>query len=390
MENIPRGISQLFEERQFPEDAFFIERGFEGRKLIIYGAGECCHWFVEVVMRIYGYRPIAVLDRRFSRGDTYEGIPAFSPTDYRPTEEEKQNATVVICVGKEEYHEEIAQCLKELGFRSILSLLDVYEIHNPFNLPAELQKKGFSFFLEQKDRINSSFELFKDDTSREVYARCLRTHMQRKPIPVPKRPRDEQYFPRDVQLRQGYSRFICCGSDTGDTVRLLNEVQGKVDALACFEPEPPLFEGLANHLWIHGDELAKTIVALPCAVYSQDRLMRFTSANSGWPRAYPTGFGSRVWEKGESTIQCVTLDHVLPGFHPTFICMDVEGAEPEVLLGAEKLIKKNIPDLAVCVYHAPHHLWEIPLYLNGLNLGYRFYLRNHTGFIYETVLYATR
>jgi hypothetical protein len=69
--------------------------------------------------------------------------------------------------------------------------------------------------------------------------------------------------------------------------------------------------------------------------------------------------------------------------------MDIEGAEPEALKGAEGIIRSSRPDLAICVYHAPNHLWEIAQYLNGLELGYRFYLRNYTTFSAETVLYAT-
>jgi FkbM family methyltransferase len=382
-------ISRLFAQSAFPDDAFYINKVFDGRKIIVYGAGECSHWFVEIVMRIHGYMPVAVLDRVFTHGETYEGIPAFSPFEYRPTDEEKRNAIVVICVGKEEYYDEIIRCLKDLGFQNIIHLLDVYEIHNPFSLPKELQRKGFDFYLEHQDQILGCLELFEDEESREIYTRCLQTHMQRKPIPLPKRPRKEQYFPKDIQLSRGYSRFVCCGSDSGDTVRLLNEVYGKVDEIVCFEPEAPLFDLLADYLWRHKDELAKNIVAMPCALYSQDLLMKYTSANLGQVRKYPTGFGCRISEGGDLVVQCVTLDHTLPGFKPTFICMDVEGAESEVLKGAENLIRTHRPDLAICVYHAPHHLWEIPLYLQRFGLGYRFYLRNHTAFTQETVLYAT-
>jgi len=81
-------VSGFFEQESFPDDAFFIDRNFNGRKLIIYGAGECCHYLIEIVMRIHGYIPAAVLDRAFMPGDTYLGIPAYSPFDYQPTEEE--------------------------------------------------------------------------------------------------------------------------------------------------------------------------------------------------------------------------------------------------------------------------------------------------------------
>jgi hypothetical protein len=77
-----------------------------------------------------------------------------------------------------------------------------------------------------------------------------------------------------------------------------------------------------------------------------------------------------------------------PDFQPTFINMDVEGAEPEALQGGAELIRRNCPDLGICVYHRPEHLWDIALALHALNPNFLFYLRNYTGFPAETVLYA--
>jgi hypothetical protein len=58
------------------------------------------------------------------------------------------------------------------------------------------------------------------------------------------------------------------------------------------------------------------------------------------------------------------------------------------LQGARRLIEKYRPGLAVCLYHYPHHLWTIPLWVADLNLGYRFYCRVHAQSGFETVLYA--
>ena len=380
MDEYKAAISRLFDQGGFPDDAFYLNKVFDGRKVIVYGAGECCHWFVEIVMKIHEYIPVAALDKAFKRGDTYEEIPAYPPDEYQPTEEEKRNAIVVICVGKQEYHDEIIRCLKGLGFQNIIFLMDIYEIHNPFYQPEELKMKGFNFYLEQKDRIFACLELLGDDQSREVYTRSLTTHLQRKPVPLPDRPRREQYFPKDIELSRGYSRFVNCGAYDGDTLRLLNETCGKVDDIVCFEPELYIYQRLVDYLGKHKHELADNIIAMPCAVYNREALMRFANGS---------GLGSRISADGNSMVQCVALDHVLTGFKPTFICMDVEGVEPEVLKGAEALIRTNCPDLAICVYHAPHHLWEIPLWLQSLELGYRFYLRNYTTFTNETVLYAS-
>ena len=62
----------------------------------------------------------AILDRAFRNGQTYEGIPAFSPADYRLRDKDESDAVVVICVGKKEYHDEILATLKDIGFRQTL------------------------------------------------------------------------------------------------------------------------------------------------------------------------------------------------------------------------------------------------------------------------------
>lgn len=374
-------IDLLFEQGDFPEDDFFADGIFAGRKIIVYGGGEGFHWIQEILIRFYDYKPSLVLDRRFQKGDVFEGIPACSPDDFLPTDDDTQNSVVIVAVGKKEYHNEIVTCLKRMGFQNIIFLMGIYEIHNPFKLPVALHNKGFEYFLEQKDRINDALKLLADDESCEIYTKYLQTHMTRKPVPLPARPREEQYFPKDIELRKGYTRFVNCGAYDGDTVRLLESVHGRVEDLACFETEPHLYGRLVDYIWANKDMIAEhNIIAVPCAVYDREALMQFKSGG---------GLGSRVTEDGDVMIQTVTLDHAIPGFNPTFICMDIEGAELEALKGAEGLIRENQPDLGVCVYHSVNHLWDIPLYLHGLGLGYRFYLRNYTTFTSETVLYAT-
>ena len=370
----------LFAGGAFPENAFYIDKVFKGKKIIVYGAGESFHYFKEVVMRKYGYAPSVVLDRKFGASDTFEGIPASSPLSYKPSEDEKQNGLVVVCLGKQSYFDEVVRNLKTLGFHNIISLMDIYEVHNPFCLPTELEKSGFQFYLERRERMESCLDILADDLSREVFVKCLKTHMQRIPVAIPMCERQEQYTPEGIRLARGYSRFLYCGVSVGEMARVFSRV-GKVDELVCFEPDPNQFALVAEYLSANHERIGARVTAMPCAVYSRDSIEPFTSSD--------TSFGSRILESGNGRVQSVSIDHVLPGFKPTFVSMDIEGAELEALKGAEKTIRSSRPDLAVCVYHSPDHLWEIALYLHGLGLGYRFYLRNYTSFTGETVLYAS-
>lgn len=373
-------LKKLFAENDFPTDAFYIDKAFGGKDIILYGAGEASHWFVEIVIKMHGYKPIAVLDKSFSTATKFEGINAYPPEEYNPSDGIKKSAIVVICVTNKKYHSEITKTLKKLGFNNIISLLDIYEIHNPFNLPLSLREKKKKYFIGEKENIIAASKLFEDDLSKEVYFKFAKTHLQRKPLPISSSSRDEQYFPNDINLSKGYSKFINCGAYDGDVVRLLNKKVGKIDELICFEPEPEIYKRLSNYLKINNDRIANKIISLPNAVYDKEKIVKFKSG---------FGLGSRISADGGSLVQTVSLDSLFPNFNPTFICMDVEGAEPKVLEGATSLITRSKPDLAICVYHSPNHIWEIPLYLNSLNLGYNFYLRNYTSFCIETVLYAT-
>jgi FkbM family methyltransferase len=282
-------------------------------------------------------------------------------------------------VGKTEYHTAIIKSLKKIGFKNILLASDIYEYHYS-HPPEQLKEQGFDYYLQNQNQIIDALRLFNEEQSREIFTAVMKTHMLRTPYKIPRRKLEEQYFPQDIMLNKGYKRIINCGAYDGDTVIQSNALNGKIEALVCFEPDAKNFSLLQEYLNREQDNIAENIIAFPCGVFSHETQVCFVSGNA---------FNCMISEEGKSFIQCVAIDHVIPGFNPTFINMDVEGVEFEVIKGAKKTICDSKPDLAICVYHAPNHIWDIPLYLDRLNLGYKFYLRNYTSFIGETVLYAT-
>jgi len=372
-------LSELFKQTTFSNNSSNnVFKLFRNKNIILYGAGSGFITFSVFVLIKYGFKCSLVLDQKFKRDDSFRGVSAVSPLEYKPTKEEKNSSIVVITVGKKKYFKEIFRTLSNLGFKHIILATDIYEYHL-HNSSKELENKGFDYFLQNKKKIIRCFDMLADDLSREVYVKFIQTHMQRKPIPIPHRPLDEQYFPKDLKLtKKNYSRFINCGAYHGETIIQCNKLFGKLDSIACFEPDLNNFE-LLSQIMLNHNKIAQSIVLFPCGVFNHETQLHFLSGNET---------NSKITDKGDSIVQCVALDHVIPNFKPTFISMDIEGAELEALKGAKCLINKNGPDLAISVYHTPSHLWDIPLYIDGLKLGYKFYLRNYSSFISETICYA--
>ena len=78
----------------------------------------------------------------------------------------------------------------------------------------------------------------------------------------------------------------------------------------------------------------------------------------------------------------------MDGGYVDIIKMDIEGAEKKALMGAEKIIKKHKPRLAVCVYHNFEDFLEIPELIINMVPEYKLYLRHKSNSGTDTILYA--
>ena len=97
---------------------------------------------------------------------------------------------------------------------------------------------------------------------------------------------------------------------------------------------------------------------------------------------------SSVSDIGEIKVNGIKIDDLCKEERVTFIKMDIEGSEMQALEGAEEVIKRDKPKLAICLYHKEGDIIDLSLKVLDFVPEYKLYIRHYTSTLGETVLYA--
>jgi FkbM family methyltransferase len=133
------------------------------------------------------------------------------------------------------------------------------------------------------------------------------------------------------------------GAHTGYYTILASLLVGPDGQVRAFEPDPRNAAFLERH--VRMNRCANTVVEA-AAVADQDGTSRF-GGGSG------SGTG-RLQEEGSMEVRTLALDPYCEshGLRPTLIKVDVEGAEAQVLRGAERLLRRDRP-IVLLSTHGP-------------------------------------
>lgn len=187
------------------------------------------------------------------------------------------------------------------------------------------------------------------------------------------------YFDNSVFMPRENEIFVDAGAYHGETVIDFCNWCPTYKKVYSFEADKINFEYLQNNLQSHG---RNNIELYNLALWDKKEILNFTYSGN------TNGTGSLVNQDGNECIEADSLDEILNGEPVTFIKMDIEGAELKALQGAAKTITKYLPRLAICIYHKPEDIYEIPLYILELSPMYQFKIRHYSSYKYDTILYA--
>jgi len=250
-----------------------------------------------------------------------------------------------------------------------------------------------AFFEANAGRVERVASLLADEKSRDVYRsliqyRCTR---ERRYINPHMQDKKTAYLDRELIIPTESEVFVDVGAFQGNSSLFFQAlcVSAGRPAPQCviFEPDP-----------FNCTRLEKN---LPRFIKKPVCFQMGLGRGRGQVNFVPGKFSSsKIEPSGQEVIEVDTLDHVLEGIPGlpsvsggsrlpvSYIKIDVEGADLDVLYGARETIRNIRPRIAVSIYHSDEHMLAIPEALHGMCPAYKFYVRHYSCMDGETILYC--
>jgi FkbM family methyltransferase len=176
-----------------------------------------------------------------------------------------------------------------------------------------------------------------------------------------------------------------CGACWGDTALFFADKVGAKGKVYSIEFIPSNLDILRKNLSLN-PALERIVSIIEHPLHSESGIDLYYKDNGPASMVQSLPF-----DVNNDTVKTITIDDIVKKYdiHKVdFIKMDIEGAELNALKGAIQTIKTFKPILAIALYHREIDFYNIPLFIEQLNLGYKFYINHNTIHQGETILFA--
>jgi len=347
-----------------------------GRPVVLFGAGSLGRRTLK------GLRSLSIEIAAYADNSPrlwngmLDGVRVWSPEEVAAHFATRANFVVTIWQGGDSLHRmshTVAQ-LRALGCDRIALAAELYLKYPETFLPYLILDSP-ERVCDERQQIFDACELISDDRSRRIWLDHLRFRLD---LDYGRLHRDpcEEYFAEDLVHLQDHEVFVDCGAYTGDTIASFIRQCPRFERIIAFEPDPSNYAELERYVGtLEGRD---RIAVHPHAVSSRCEVLRFSDRSD---------MTSKIATEGTEVI-ATSLDAALREVCPTFIKLDVEGAEGTALEGARDTLRRSRPVLAIALEHNSHDLWRLPLKVASLVDNYAFHFRHHSEQGFDLVCYA--
>lgn len=239
--------------------------------------------------------------------------------------------------------------------------------------PLEFMENFQDHYTANKQKFDQILTRLEDKRSKEVFNDLVRfkNELKLETLDTFESNEDMQYFEPFLLPYLENEVFYDIGGYDGHTSSVFMKECPAFEAVHVFEPE----RKNAERIKLRFKDI-KEVHIHQLALSNNEGVINFSSSGST----------SKASNDGSQKILMKRLDD-LNLSAPTFLKIDIEGAEINALLGAIKTIEAAHPKIAISVYHKSSDFWKIPETILSIRNDYKVYLRHYTEGIYETVMF---
>lgn len=331
--------------------------------IIMYGTGNGADKVFEVFER-YGITVSGVTSSDgFVRDRCFHGFKVKPVSEF---EKEYENFTVVIAFGSSV--NSVTENIKNLSKKHTVLVPCVPVVGNVIF--------DDDFINENENEINKAYTLLADEKSRNVYASYVNFEYSGKIGYLFRcESGEEEAFLNCIHLGKT-ENYVDIGAYRGDTVeKFLSYTGGKYGFITAVEPDGKSFKKLCENC----KEL-ENFEAVNKAVTRIDGKVGFSSL---------AGRQSSIG--GNDLIDAVCLETLCKNHTPTYIKIDSEGEELNILEGAAGFLSKCLPKMSIAAYHKNEDIFKIPIIISSLSEKYAIHLRHHPYIpAWDTIFYCEK
>lgn len=218
------------------------------------------------------------------------------------------------------------------------------------------------FYNKHYEEIELAYNLMADDTSKKIFKGYIEfLYGGRLDTLKSITTLEDEAFRNILKLTEN-EVYVDIGAYRGDTVdTFLSYTKENYNHIICAEPDTKTFKKLTDHC-AH----LPRFEAHNVAVTHIDGEIGFTDAHGR-----QSAVGGDVMQKS------VTLTTLCGDKVPTYIKIDAEGCENEIISASGNIFTTHKPKLNIAAYHKCEDIFTLPILLNRLNPDYRIHLRHH-------------
>ena len=318
------------------------------KPIVLYGMGNGADKIISV-LNSYGIKVSGVFaSDGFVREKIFHG---FKVTDYKTAKENFGDMIVLVCFGSS--LPDVLANIKRIATEQELYAPDV-PVYGDVLFNAEYARQN-------KEQLAWVYNRLDDDVSKRVFENAVMYKLTGK---------IDYLFDCETQPKEIYENilhfsdseiYFDLGAYRGDTVAEFLQNVNSYKKIIALEPDKKTYNKLCL-----ATEKFKNIENINACVSDIDGEISFEMNGSR---------GSTIG-RGNDVIHSVTIDTLAKKATPSYIKMDIEGAEVDAISGGKETVIKHKPKMQIAAYHRSEDLILIPQKILKLNTGYKIYLRH--------------